>query len=322
MKIHFKEVGQGDSIILQWDALPNQKIGIIDCNLKEDRANPVLNFLSTAVGLSEIEFIILSHPHTDHFSGLNQIIDYCHSKNIIIKLFIHTSSQIREFFNAAVKGAQAKAELEKLFTNIQTKFKSGLIKDVFIANNNSREIKLDDKWNLKFLAPTYDEVSSFIRSKYKPDLVPKVNSSAANLLSTFIKLYSKESHILFTSDSVKSIFQREVDNKFKNLNSSYLRLGQIPHHGAKDNFHNYFWKKQFSKPSTVAAISVGDNTYGHPSIMVLDNLKTYGYSTQLTTTRLNNGGHTVSSVLNLVSRRLSTSAISVKQDLIFDTDLL
>jgi hypothetical protein len=36
VKITFKEVDQGDSIILEWRHENVNRIGIIDCNLKED----------------------------------------------------------------------------------------------------------------------------------------------------------------------------------------------------------------------------------------------------------------------------------------------
>lgn len=70
MRITFKDVGQGDSIILEWDKDGKKKIGIIDCN-KYFGANPVLSYIKNPENkVEEIEFLILSHPHHDHFLDL------------------------------------------------------------------------------------------------------------------------------------------------------------------------------------------------------------------------------------------------------------
>ena len=82
--VNFKNVGQGDSIIIEWD----DKIGIIDCNIYKD-SNPVLEYISQK-DIEEIEFIILSHFHFDHFSGFPKLFDYCRDNKIKIKYFFHT----------------------------------------------------------------------------------------------------------------------------------------------------------------------------------------------------------------------------------------
>ncbi len=74
VEIVFKNVGQGDSIILEWESSEEgtKKIAIIDCNLNKNE-NPVLQHL-IELNLHEIEFVILSHPHEDHFSGFHELL--------------------------------------------------------------------------------------------------------------------------------------------------------------------------------------------------------------------------------------------------------
>ena len=55
MKITYKDVGQGDSIILEWEKNEEKKIGIIDCNRKGKR-NPVLEHIVSGE-YREIEFL-------------------------------------------------------------------------------------------------------------------------------------------------------------------------------------------------------------------------------------------------------------------------
>ena len=80
INVNFKNVGQGDSIIIEWKRDSLSKIGIIDCNLMGNK-NPTLEHIISS-NYSEIDFIILSHPHYDHFSGLVQILEYCELNKI------------------------------------------------------------------------------------------------------------------------------------------------------------------------------------------------------------------------------------------------
>ena len=89
MKITFKNVGQGDSIILEWNGAEGRHIGIVDCHRYEG-TNPVVQHLIDNE-LESIKFLILSHPHYDHYSGLLELLDFCEQQNIVIERFAHTS---------------------------------------------------------------------------------------------------------------------------------------------------------------------------------------------------------------------------------------
>ena len=90
MKITFKDVGHGDTIVCQWTSDGKNKIGIIDCN-KKRRRNPLIDFLKVT-NIESIEFVIISHPHRDHFSGIEDLLAYCRDKNLNIKYFAHTAT--------------------------------------------------------------------------------------------------------------------------------------------------------------------------------------------------------------------------------------
>src|ERR1035437_9837061 len=109
----FRNVGQGDSIILEWESEKKKKLGIIDCKSNSD-ANPVLDYIIKE-NYTSIGFLFLSHPHIDHFSGFNQLINYCIDKNIRIDYFLHTCNNMPSFWKMAVDSKIAETELLKLF---------------------------------------------------------------------------------------------------------------------------------------------------------------------------------------------------------------
>lgn len=68
MSVYYINVGQGDA---QYVELPNGKNLLIDGgpNSSTLDTNPLINFLDSK-GVSTINYAVLSHPHSDHYSGL------------------------------------------------------------------------------------------------------------------------------------------------------------------------------------------------------------------------------------------------------------
>lgn len=100
MKITFKNVGQGDSIILEWDGGLHGEIGIIDCK-KTPTGNPIIEHLER-IKPERIAFVLLSHPHFDHFSGMADLLTYCNTEGIKIQHFMHTMNLDPRYLHWAI----------------------------------------------------------------------------------------------------------------------------------------------------------------------------------------------------------------------------
>lgn len=272
LRITFKNVGQGDSIILEWKSdISEHKIGIIDCNLVDENTNPVLSYLQSTF-YKEIDFILLSHPHYDHFSGLRQILEYCEEKNIFIKNFWHTSSQVPSYLRAAVKSTSAANELALLFKKIMELSRKGkVIGGQGYVANNTRDYSLSKDISLRFLAPSTKEFDKYIRKiNLKFDEEDSKNTANANWLSTVIKISGNDWFILLTSDCESEVLKSLWINDKAEFEGKRLLLAQSPHHGAKGNHQKNFWIRQNpNRTNPYAVISVGKNHYGHPSPVVI-----------------------------------------------------
>ncbi len=128
MKISFKNVGQGDSIILESNVSDNPVIGIIDCK-KYAGKNPVIEHLKESQP-KEILFIVLSHPHQDHFSGLYDLLEYCENRGIKIKHFVHTMSCHPKYLNWAELKEEDTQMLDKIIRKAITLSEGKLINDI------------------------------------------------------------------------------------------------------------------------------------------------------------------------------------------------
>lgn len=69
VKVHFIDVGQGDSIFIQ---IKNKNILIDGGEAKE--APTVVNYLKT-YKVKKLDYVFLTHPHEDHLGGLSEVID-------------------------------------------------------------------------------------------------------------------------------------------------------------------------------------------------------------------------------------------------------
>jgi beta-lactamase superfamily II metal-dependent hydrolase len=79
LEIHVLGAGKGESIVLGW---PGNRWGVVDCYaplLKDHVTNPTLQFLYGR-GVSELEFLCLTHPHDDHFRGMSQLLEHLEVK--------------------------------------------------------------------------------------------------------------------------------------------------------------------------------------------------------------------------------------------------
>jgi len=70
LRIHFLDVGYGDAFFLEF---PDSSTMMIDSG-EEEYAPRVLDYLRS-LSVSDIDTVIISHPHTNHFAAFKQIIE-------------------------------------------------------------------------------------------------------------------------------------------------------------------------------------------------------------------------------------------------------
>lgn len=280
LDVIFKYVGQGDSIIIHWNSDDGlKKTGIIDCN-KFNNSIPTLDYIINQ-NIKEIEFVVLSHPHHDHFSGFYDFFEYCDNNGVLINCFYHTKHSHPDYLKQACKSVTAATDLYKLIEKIQNLFDSKKINKRPL-DDFSQELILNKDLKLQCLSPSEREKDDFITTKnYIYDLEEETgNNLRSNILSTVFKLYSKDWYVLLTADCTNQTIRRISKNK--NYFEEKLVLGQIPHHGSQYNFVRAFWNHKNREKGTYAAISVGENKYKHPSQYVIDKLIDLEYRPRFT----------------------------------------
>jgi len=78
MKVHFIDVDQGDSILVE----ENGHFMLIDAGVNEKGAT-VVKYLKK-LGVVKLDYVIATHPHNDHIGGLDAVIDAYKVGNVIM----------------------------------------------------------------------------------------------------------------------------------------------------------------------------------------------------------------------------------------------
>jgi beta-lactamase superfamily II metal-dependent hydrolase len=284
MKISFKNVGQGDSIVLEWQSKGVPKFGVIDCN-RYQGGNPVVEHLKLNE-VKELSFIFLTHPHVDHFSGMIELLDHCLDNNIQIRRFVHTLRSdprlIRSLDRANVK-AEDSMQLHALFKKLQDLYTRKVIVEMGNAEVDW-SIVLNESWTLRNLSPTEKIMSVYLAQaeRYRNTDLAKCGS-LANLLSAILCLEGpNETQALLTADAEIEALGHILD-RISELFEGKLVLAQIPHHGSASNHSPVFWNSFAKMPQCPAVVSAGENKkYKHPDLEVIAYFEASGFQVHAT----------------------------------------
>ncbi len=78
VSVHIIDVGQGSSALIK----SGDKGILIDVGEKE-YAQTVIDYLKNS-GIKKLEYVVASHPHSDHIGGLTEVLDAFPTENIIM----------------------------------------------------------------------------------------------------------------------------------------------------------------------------------------------------------------------------------------------
>lgn len=135
LKVHYLDVGQGDSIFLEF---PNEKTMLIDASVS-DASDKIINYIES-LNYSKIDYLIATHPHSDHIGGMKEVVNNFDLGLIYMPKVVTTTTTYENLLQAiANKGHKIKTA--KAGLNI---IDEGNLKVEILAPNSESYEELND----------------------------------------------------------------------------------------------------------------------------------------------------------------------------------
>ncbi len=229
LTIRMLDVGQGQSILLEWGS----ERAIIDAGgvfgNRFDTGRDIVAKVLTYQDFPHLEYVFLSHFDIDHAKGLVHIAKHFSINNFVYSEY-SKDEEIRKEILAILTEAKVNQKLLKTFDVIQ------------LGNSN---------YYLEVLSPNTDGNYSSNNASMVLRLIYKRNNEIKGLA-------------LFCGDIEESGISRLLaDNTNNDIDVKILVL---PHHGSKDAYSEEFYER--TKPEIVIASTGLNNSYNHPSSIV------------------------------------------------------
>ena len=238
MRIHFLDVGQGDSAVLE---LPDGKVALIDGGDATERtAETVLRYLN-ALKIKTIDYLIVTHTDTDHCGSLKLVV------------------QQKEILNAYLPATNPE-NMQGAYAGL---YQELLEEDCNLMHSARGKISDDDaSYTLSFLYPRTKDVEE-TEGYYEDSSVLWLDYMGTSAIFMGDEPSATEM-LLINEDELGLLGNFGVDLR----STEILKVG---HHGSEDSTSLEFL--QYLNVRT-AVISCGENNqYGHPAKSVLENVE-------------------------------------------------
>ena len=254
LRIHFIDVGQGDCTLLE---LPDGKVMLIDSgDNTQTTKKQILRYLN-ALDIEQIDYLVLTHADKDHCGGVEEIVKW----KKVLNAYLPSSSKTTDTQYAEAYAALADTDCE-------------LIEASRLATFGGEE----KAYSLAFLYPYANS---------------ETDENNSNDMSSVLWLDYLGVNALFMGDASQDVETMLIrDDKLEFLDKMGVDLSsteilKVGHHGSGGSSSSDFLEYLNLK---TAVVSCGkDNSYGHPSDRVIENLKMVGASVY----RTDKSGHII-----------------------------
>lgn len=229
LKIHYLDVGQGDSTFIE---LPNSQIMLIDAG--ESKESSKITKYIQELGYQKIDYLIGTHPHTDHIGGLEHIIKEFEIGSIYMPKVITTTKTYEDLLTTIsekkLKVKSAKAGMEIINTDdLKIEILSPMEKEYKNINNYSIVLKITfHEQTFLFMGDAEKEIEEDLTIDEKITVL-KVGHHGSDTSSdkNFIEKISPKYAIISVGENNKYNHpSKEVVNNLKKVNTQTYQTNQ------------------------------------------------------------------------------------------------
>ena len=253
-KIHFINVGQGDAILCQFSDGVNVLIdgGSTSSGLAEIRTNFVEYLFSVGV-VDTIDYMIITHPDTDHYNMLTAVMDRFEVEKI--------------FYNNTRKNTTYSTFIDRIAEEVSTENNIGFDGDGEVYDNVISGVG----YSFDIIAPGYERFQ---------DENEEFDAYESNGMSPFVLLEVSNRKVLFTGDATYETEEWLLEYVAETNYDIDVDVLKVGHHGSDSSSTAEFLAKVNAE---YGVISSDDGTkHDHPTPQVMNRLFDEGVVTYRT----------------------------------------
>lgn len=247
---HFVDVGQGDAILLKFPGNVEVMIdgGTTSSGLADYRTE-LVGYLNDVVSDDTIEYMIVTHPDTDHYNMLEAVMD------------------------AFVVGEVYYNDCDKNTT--YSKFQDRVLEELgdegtaIDADGETYRILNTESYSLTVYAPGYDRFNTGDMTEY--------DAEESNGMSPFVVVETLNRTLIFTGDATVETEEWFMSAYSGSLDVDFIKIG---HHGSDTSTSQEFLN--FVNPEYCVIMCDDGSAYEHPSATVMNRLFDKGVVTYRT----------------------------------------
>lgn len=247
---HFIDVGQGDAILLKFPGNVDVMIdgGTTSSGLADYRTE-LVGYLNDVVLDDTIEYMIVTHPDTDHYNMLEAVMD------------------------AFVVGEVYYNDCDKNTT--YSKFQDRVLEELgdegtaIDADGETYRILNTESYSLTVYAPGYDRFNTGDMTEY--------DAEESNGMSPFVVVETLNRTLIFTGDATVETEEWFMSAYSGSLDVDFIKIG---HHGSDTSTSQEFLN--FVNPEYCVIMCDDGSAYEHPSATVMNRLFDKGVVTYRT----------------------------------------
>ncbi len=296
-------VGHGDSIVLEYASDAGTFFGVIDSNRDSFRDEPKALELLRKRGAIQLSFVLLTHPHADHFSGLCRIMEEFPVQTLLTYPLHRDKKRLQsvgnKYLDAALTSGSATIkrhaeEFVKFVVDASKKAEDGSIEWIDIEGPTNRVRPHGFAGvNISAMLP-FKKVKGEYYNALDSNRADALESPLQNSLSVALDIEYGDYRISLCGDATQSAWydhRRELQKANERVS---FTVSKLPHHGSAADCSSQVLDYLFDAPSAqkelIGLISAEGSKY-HPSPEVLKGLKKRGikpYCTNLSVVCGNN----------------------------------
>lgn len=291
VEIHILQCGQGDTILLH---LFGEKWVLVDCNLpNRDEQDRFFEFVSSR-NIQTLNLLCLTHPHEDHYTGMEAVVEYFTSHGRSIGIFCDSGldpKQIGTLLRRRERPDFYVQEFEKLYLRLRPHFLSHQIV-YFRADKNTNRIPVGVKsGQVKLLpvGPSPDIIHEFSVRGLSPEGFRGDLNRISVVLALIVRLPKNEFAALLAADTDGNGFNSALEGLMDKTDTQTVPcfdVIKVAHHGSLHSHRNSTaCSRHKVEGECIAAVSTG-SFEGLPDREVLADYLNHKWKVILTTKRI------------------------------------